>query len=75
MKVEIFHSQLQTHITNQLLTTMSVGIRIYLPLKELVTLACILSEYPFLVNKSSFLLIEVNNCIINMGQLPINEGK
>ena len=33
MKVEKFHSKLKSHITKQLLTSISEDIRIYLPLK------------------------------------------
>ena len=39
VKVEHFHSQLKRHITKQLLTSMSVDIRIHLPLKVIFTLA------------------------------------
>ena len=50
MKVEHFHSKLKSHITKQLLTTISVDIRIYLPEKVIIYRG----RY----------LIEVNNCII-----------
>ena len=33
VKVDIFHSQMKSHITKQLLTSISVDIWIYLPLK------------------------------------------
>ena len=39
VKVEHFHSKLKTHITKQLLTSISVDMRIYLPLKVIFTSA------------------------------------
>ena len=51
LKVENFHLKLRSHITKQLLTTISVDIRIYLPLKVIF----ISAMQPFLVDKSSCL--------------------
>ena len=39
VKVEKFHSKLKSHITKQLLTSISVDMRIYLPLKVIFTSA------------------------------------
>ena len=39
LKVENFHLKLKSHITKQVLTTISVDIRIYLPLKVIFTSA------------------------------------
>ena len=47
VKVDIFHSQMQSHITKQLLTSISVDIWIYLPLKVIFTRPCGLGEYHF----------------------------
>ena len=39
VKVENFQSSLNSHITKQLLTSISVDLRIYLPLKVIFTIA------------------------------------
>ena len=39
VKVEKFHSLMKSHIRKQLLTALSVDIRIYLPLKVIFTIS------------------------------------
>ena len=60
VKEENFNSQLKSHKTKQLLTSIQVDIRIYLPLKVIYTSAFGLGE----VENPHVYLIGVNNCIM-----------